>query len=98
MTRTLAALEGTEYEVEVARQSDREYVVRVFRPYRTGEVEMFHSVLGHLPDEDRGLEEVGARYLLPHASIKDLNRVVDDIISADSPSLVGRYTAEKENA
>lgn len=94
MTKTLPALRGTEYTVEVTRDSERFYVVRAYRPLRDGERMVWSMSTGHQGTTDK--EEVGARTLSPTASHKELNRVVEDIISRDNPSIVGVYTAEQE--
>lgn len=90
MIKKLRALEGTEYSVTVVQQADTDYLVKVFRPLRTGERAMFHSVLGHVP---MGLEMVGERYLKSYATERDLDRVVFEEIQKDQPSLVGTYAA-----
>ena len=95
MSNVLPALVGTEYTASVVQQRDTDYLITVFRPFRSGEKDMFHAVLGHVPDE---LEIVGERYIKAYAQKKDLNRVVEDIIVQDTPSLVGTYTGKEDTA
>lgn len=92
MTKSLTCLEGTEYTVDVVFDRDRDYVVRVYRPATDREVEMFHPALGH--DPQNAQEEIAARYLPSTTTMLQLNRVVEDIINAEKPSLVGNYAAE----
>lgn len=94
MTKTLPCLEGTDYTVDVVLDQDRDYVVRVYRPATDREVEMFHPALGNKPENAR--EEVAAKYLNNTASEHNLNRLVEDIIHAQKPSLVGSYASTKE--
>lgn len=91
--KKLRVLEGTPYTATVVQQDDTDYLVKVTRPANEGEVKMFHAVMGHAPRED---ELVGSGYMKSHATIKDLNRVVEDIIVKDTPLLVGVYTGEED--
>ncbi len=94
MTRTLPALAGTPYTVKVTQDPDRDFTVRVFRPANDAEMAMFHPALGHAPEN--GMEEVAARCLPHTADDHYLNRVVDDIVREQKPSIVGDYAAEPE--
>ena len=94
MTKTLDVLKGTDYRVSVTRDpDDLSYVVKVTRPPRGDEREAFHVIYGLVPDEQ---ELIGHVTMRGSASERDLERVVEDIISSDAPSLVGIYTAEEE--
>lgn len=81
MTKVLEVLEGTQYKVEVARDSLGGYDVEIFKPSTDPGVE---------------LELVGARYLEGTASVRDLNRTVREVINNDHPSLVGVYVGNTE--
>ena len=94
MSRTLPALAGTPYTVKVTQAKDKAFTVRVFRPANEAELAMFHPALGHSPEN--GLEEVAARALPHTADDHFLNRVVEDIVRAQKPSIVGDYAAEPE--
>ena len=81
MTKVLEAIEGTQYKVEVARDSLGGYDVEVFKPSTDPGVE---------------LELVAARYLEGTASVRELNRAVREVIDNDHPSLVGVYVGNTE--
>ncbi len=91
MTYSLDVLNGTDYTVSVTRNSDLSYTVQLSRPPRAAEREMFHVVYGKVPDVP---ELVDARTLNGSAGVKVLERLVEDMIAADSPSLVGVYVSE----
>lgn len=98
MTQTLPALEGTTYTAEVVRDGDGDYLLHVYRPATKAEVEMFHPALGHIPQNAR--EEIARRCIAPTTDHVLLNRLVEDAIRADKPSIVGSYAAtpaEQEN-
>lgn len=94
MTKVLKCLEGTDFTVDVVLDGDRDYVVRVYRPATDREVELFHPALGQSAPDAR--EEIAARYLSNTTTEHQLNRVVEDIINAQKPSLVGTYAASTE--
>ena len=81
MTKVLEALEGTQYKVEVTRDSSGGYDVDILKPSADPCVE---------------LELVGCRYLEGTASVSDLNRTVREVIDNDHPSLVGVYVGNTE--
>ena len=81
MTKVLEAIEGTQYKVEVARDSLGSYDVEVFKPST---------------DPGVKLELVAARCLKGTASVSDLNRTVREVIDNDHPSLVGVYVGNTE--
>lgn len=84
MVKTLPALEGTEYEVEVIRDENADYEVHVFKPADNN-------------DPWVELEPIGARWLGKDATREGLNSLVEEIIRQDRPSLVGNYIWEKES-
>ena len=94
MSRTLPALAGTPYTAKVTQGPHRDFTVRVIRPANETELAMFHPALGHAPEN--GLEEVAARCLASTADEHTLNRVVEDIVRSQKPSIVGDYAAEPE--
>ena len=84
MIKFLPVLEGTQYEVVVLRDDCGNYEVEVRKPANTGDTFVEHEV-------------VGLRYLDHDATQRDLERLVEEVIRADRPSLTGKYTGEKES-
>lgn len=83
VSRTLEAIKNTDYEVVVTRDNGGDYEVEVRRP-------------AHSNDPHVEMETVALRYLEGNSSEHELNRLVREIIEADHPSLVGKYTDSKE--
>lgn len=92
--RTLPALEGTQYSARVVKDNDGDLILRVFRPATQTEAEMFHPATGQTARG--GVEEVAARVLAPTTDEHVLNRVVEDIVRAQRPSIIGEYAGTNE--
>lgn len=93
MGKTLDILKGTEYTATVTRDENLTYTVTVKRPPRNGEVEMFHAVYGLVPTAPETVMEATLR---GSATMRDLERLVEQGIESDAPSLVGFYTGNEE--
>lgn len=82
-TKTLEAIQGTGYEVNVTRDEGGNYNVEVKKPANDD-------------DPYADTEVVAIKHLDWYATETDLNRLVERIINEDIPSLVGEYTSNEE--
>lgn len=87
----LPALEGTDYKATVNREKAGGYTVTVTRPFTDAEKRVFHQVVGYLEPGEQ--EVIGAGTLPRNALPHHLNRLVEEIVNTDTPSLTGIYTA-----
>lgn len=76
--KTLTAIQGTDYEVNVIRDSDGGYTVTVYKPAATDDPWVTQ-------------ETVDMFFMENTADIDTLNKRVSESINKDKPSLVGYY-------